>query len=135
MTAPASRAPHLSRRAFRPALLLLFAVLAVVLSACGGRKILRGIFGEYGTFLVRHYRTAPLAIWAGDERLGVADSGAVACWDDVPTGSFRARATMVGDTLTIRATDVVLTPDEPQLWDIDTNQVLPGRVHAQLCGE
>lgn len=141
MSPPAPRAPHQPRRAFRfpSRYSILVALVAVVLplaaSACGGRSILRGIFGEHGTFLVRHHRSASLAIWAGEEQIGVADSGAVACWNDVRTGSFRARATMQGDTMTIRATDVVLTPDEPQLWDVDQNQVLPGRVHAQLCEE
>lgn len=106
-----------------------------LLSGCGGRSILRGIFGEEGAFLVRHHRAGQLAIWAGDERLGVADSAEVTCWNDVRTGSFRARATLDGDTLTIRATNVVLTPDEPVLWDVDQNQTLPGRVHARLCEE
>lgn len=130
-------APRASRFPSRSSILvaLLAVVLPLALSACGGRSLLRGIFGDDGTFLVRHHRSASLAIWAGEEQLGVADSGAVACWNDVRTGSFRARATMVGDTLTIRATDAVLTPDEPLLWDVDQNQVLPGRVHAQLCEE
>lgn len=111
------------------------ALLAVCLlaTACGGHRILRGIFGEHGTFLVRHTHSGPLEIWAGDERLGVADSAEVMCWEDVPTGSFRARAVVVGDTVTVRATNVVLTPDDPLLWDVDHDQVVPGRVHARYC--
>lgn len=128
MTPPAARA----LRSVGATILLGTALLA---TACGGHRILRGIFGEHGTFLVRHHHSGPLEIWAGEEALGVADSAEVMCWDDVPTGSFRARATVVGDTVTVRATNVVLTPDDPLLWDVTENQTLPGRIHSRYCEE
>ncbi|MBW3660374.1 MAG: hypothetical protein KY397_01915 [Gemmatimonadetes bacterium] len=133
MTGAAAGTPAGRRARFVALLAIPLLAFPLVLTACGGRGILRGIFGEQGTFLVRHSRSRPLAIWAGEERLGIADSGSVACFGSVKTGSFRARATVADDTTTVRATSVVLTPEDPLLWDVDQNQTLPGRVHAQLC--
>lgn len=113
---------------------LLGLLLLATASACGGRHLLAGLFGARdGTLLVRQQRADSLVVWADEDRLGVADSGGVACFRDVKTGTLRLRATVPGDTLTVRATDAVLTPEDPLLWDVDHDQVLDGRTWAGLC--
>lgn len=119
------------RRAAAGATLLALAVLA----GCGAGRYIPFWGSADATLLVRHGRTVPLQIWSDGEPLGVAAAGRIACFRELAAGSRRLRATLVGDTVTVRASRVVLPPDEPMLWDIDHDQLLDGRAHAAACDE
>jgi hypothetical protein len=111
------------------------AVLAIALaglaSGCAAKRFLG--FGSDGTLLVRHHERDPQEIWLDGDLLGVADSGAPTCFHEIHTGTIRVEARAEGGTLT-RATSIVLTPDEPLLWDVDHDQVVDGRAFVRLCG-
>lgn len=111
------------------------AVLAIVLtglaSGCAAKRFLG--FGGDGTLLVRHHEPDSQEVWLDGKLLGVADSGAVTCFRQINTGTIRVEAHAADGTLT-RATSVVLPPDQPQLWDIDHDQIVDGRAFAGLCG-
>ncbi|MGH7565080.1 MAG: hypothetical protein ACREK5_11765 [Gemmatimonadota bacterium] len=120
----------------------LLGVATLVLLGCGLRERIPG-FGPArdGTLLVRHNESRPQEIWANETLLGLAQPGGITCFRDVPTGTLRVEAREPGaalssgiETLT-RATQIVLPPDQPLLWDIDHDQVFSGRAHARLCGD
>lgn len=108
-------------------------VLALLAPACGGRRILGFGGGRDGILVVRHTQAGPLEITAGDEVLGFAEPGGIACFRQVPTGSIRFEARRVGGRDLVRAHTIVLPPEQPLLWDVDHNQVLNGRAHAEGC--
>lgn len=126
----------------RPAVAIALALLWVAAPGCGLRERIPG-FGPArdGILLVRHSESGPQEIWVNDARLGMAQSGGITCFRDVTTGTLRVEARDPGagrsagiETLT-RATQIVLPPEQPLLWDIDHDQVFSGRAHARLCGE
>ena len=121
----------MSRAGTGAALLLLLALSA----GCGAGRYIPFWGSQNTTLLVRHARSAPLRIWYDQDPIGVAESGRITCFPDLPPGSHRLRATATGDTVTVRASRVVLPPDEAMLWDVDHDQLLDGRVHAPLCDE
>ena len=107
-------------------------VIILALSAgCAAKRFLG--FGGDGTLLVRHHESAPQEIWLDGDVLGVADSGVVKCFREIRTGTIRVEARN-GDGSLTRATSIVLPPEQPQIWDIDHDQVLDGRAFARLCG-
>lgn len=106
------------------------ALVAVLVPGCAAKRFLG--FGGDATLLVRHHESEPLEIRLDGAALGVADSGRVACFVDVRTGTFRLEARAPGNVLT-RATSITLPPDQARLWDIDHDQVLEGRAFARLC--
>jgi hypothetical protein len=110
-------------------LFLLFAVSAA--AGCAAKRFLG--FGGDGTLLVRHHESDPQEIWLDGDLLGVADSGEVKCFREIRTGTIRVEARTGDGTLT-RATSIVLPPDQPQIWDVDHDQVLDGRAFARYCG-
>lgn len=113
---------------------LALALLALgALTACGAGRYIPFWGSEDATLLVRHGRAVPLQIWSDGEPLGEAAAGEIACFRDLAAGSRRLRATLVGDTVTLRASRVVLPPEEPMLWDVDHDQLLDGRAHVSLC--
>jgi hypothetical protein len=115
------------------ALALLGASLAFPM-ACGGRRILGFGRGEEGVLLVRHTEPTALEILAGEKALGLAQAGGVTCFREVPTGSIRFEARPAGGGDLVRAHTIVLPPEQPLLWDIDHDEVLSGRAHANFCG-
>ncbi len=119
----------MSRRLAIPALALL------IVSACGAGRYLPFGGARDATLLVRHQQTRTLEVWSDGERLGVAEVGRVACFRDLEAGTRRVRATVVGDTVTVRATRIVLAPEHPMLWDVDHDQLLEGRVYERYCEE
>lgn len=121
----------MSRAAAGAALL----VLAALSAACGAGRYIPFWGSESTTLLVRHSRTVPLQIWYDRDLLGLAAAGRVTCFQDLPAGAHRLRATVEGDTVTVRASRVVLPPDEAMLWDVDHDQLLDGRIHESLCEE
>ena len=121
------------RRRTRALALGLLALAVLDVAGCG-RRILGFGPSRDGLLLVRHTEDRPLDIWLGNRRLGTAPSGAVTCFEDLRTGSNRLRATSVADTTTVRATAIVVAPDQPLLWDVDHDQLLSGRAHARACG-
>jgi hypothetical protein len=106
-------------------------VLAGLASGCAAKRFLG--FGGDGTLLVRHHEPDPQEIWLDGDLLGIAASGAVTCFHEIHTGTIRVEARADGGTLT-RATSIVLPPDQPQLWDVDHDQVVDGRAFVRLCG-
>lgn len=114
-----------SRRA-----VLLAVLFAVVAPACAAKRFLG--FGGDGTLLVRHHEPQPQEILLDGSFLGIADSGAVACFREVRTGTFRVEARAPGGVLT-RATSVAMLPEQARLWDIDHDQILDGRAFVRLC--
>lgn len=108
-------------------------LLVILLSACGGRRILGFGDAETATLLVRHNEAAPIEIVAGDASLGIAQPGGFTCFTQSPTGTMRLEARSAPEGALIRATRITLPPDQPLLWDIDHNQILSGRVHERLC--
>ena len=93
-----------------------------------------GILGnEHGILLVRHNQAAAQEIRIGETALGVAVPGAIACFPKVPAGPLRVEAYAVGTGTLTRATDVVVTPERPLLWDMDHLQILDGRAYRGLC--
>lgn len=117
----------------RPAGGAALALLVLLSSSCAARRFLP--FGEErdAALLVRHRETRSLEIWADEERLGVAEVGRIACFPKLRAGTYRLRATVVGDTTTVRATRAVLPPEQPMLWAVDHDQMLDGRVYARYC--
>lgn len=117
-------------------------LLALTAAGCGLRERIPGFGpGRDGILLVRHSESAPQEIWVNDARLGMAQPVGITCFRNVTTGTLRVEARQPGDrrsagieTLT-RATQIVLPPEQPLLWDIDHDQVFSGRAHARLCGE
>ena len=105
-------------------------LVAVLVSGCAAKRFLG--FGGGATLLVRHHESEPQEIRLDGAVLGVADSGMVACFLDVRTGTFRLEARAPGNVLT-RATSITLPPDQARLWDIDHDQILEGRAFAGLC--
>jgi hypothetical protein len=105
-------------------------LLAALVSGCAAKRFLG--FGGDATLLVRHHESEPQEIRIDGDVLGVADSGIVACFRDVRTGTLRLEARAPGNVLT-RATSIVLPPDQARLWDIDHDQILEGRAFAGLC--
>ncbi|HEU4464049.1 MAG TPA: hypothetical protein VFS53_03300 [Gemmatimonadota bacterium] len=122
MSAPAgSRAPSAAA---------VIVLVAVLIPGCAAKRFLG--FGGDATLLVRHHESEPQEIRLDGAVLGVADSGMVACFRDVRTGTLRLEARAPGNVLT-RATSVVLPPDQARLWDIDHDQILEGRAFLRLC--
>lgn len=110
---------------------LMLAVLSsIAISACGAKRLLG--FGDDATLLVRHHESQPQEILLDGAFLGIADSGQVACFQEVRTGTVRLEARAPGGVLT-RAASVVLPPDQARLWDVDHDQVLEGRAFVRLC--
>ena len=105
--------------------------MAALVSGCGAKRFLG--FGGDGTLLVRHHEPLSQEIWLGGELLGVADSGAVTCFRGTRTGTFRLEARDPSDDTLIRATSLVLPPEQPRLWDIDHDQILEGRAFLGSC--
>ena len=120
-------APAAGRARRAAAVAVLVAALA---TGCAAKRFLG--FGGDATLLVRHHETEPQEIRIDGAALGIADSGMVACFLDVPTGTFRLEARAPGNVLT-RATTITLPPDQARLWDIDHDQVLEGRAFTRLC--
>jgi hypothetical protein len=134
--------PPIQRRGSRHAIALMAGLATLAFLGCGLRERIPG-FGPArdGTLLVRHNESGAQEIWANETLLGLAQSGGITCFLDVPTGTLRVEARQPGaplssgvETLT-RATQIVLPPEQPLLWDIDHDQVFSGRAHARLCGE
>jgi hypothetical protein len=115
-------------RAHRAAAVIV--LVAALFSGCAAKRFLG--FGGDATLLVRHHESEPQEIRIDGDVLGVADSGIVACFRDVRTGTLRLEARAPGNVLT-RATSIVLPPDQARLWDIDHDQILEGRAFAGLC--
>jgi hypothetical protein len=121
---------------------LLACLAAGSLTACSVPRAI-GILGdEHGILLVRHNQAAAQEIRIlepanGDAPrqtvLGVVLPGALACFPEVPAGPLRVEAHAVGNDALTRATDVVVTPDRPLLWDMDHLQVLDGRAYRGTC--
>lgn len=126
----------------RRAVVVLLAGSTLALAGCGIRERIPG-FGPArdGVLLVRHSEADPQEIWVNDSRLGIAQPGGITCFLDTPTGTLRVESRRLGaersdglEALT-RATQIVLPPEQPLLWDIDYDQVFSGRAHARLCGD
>ena len=111
-------------------LLSVLVLLSLAISACGAKRFLG--FGDDATLLVRHHESEPQEILLDGQFLGIADSGRVACFREVRTGTVRLEAHAPGGVLT-RAASVVLPPDQARLWDVDHDQVLEGRAFVRLC--
>jgi len=113
------------------------AVLVVTLSfaGCGGRRLLGFGGSADGVLLVRHTDSRPLEIWLDDESIGSASPGETTCFHALPSGgeSYRLEAREPDGGDLTRATSIVLLPEQPQLWDVDRNQVVDGRAHARGC--
>lgn len=105
-------------------------LVAALVSGCAAKRFLG--FGGDATLLVRHHEPEPQEIRLDGAVLGVADSGLVACFREVRTGTLRLEARAPGNVLT-RATSITLPPDQTRLWDIDHDQILEGRAFAGLC--
>lgn len=134
---PARNPGRDSRRAF----VVLLGWAALTLSGCGIRERIPG-FGPArdGILLVRHNEPGPQEIWVNESRLGIAQPGGITCFRETLTGTLRIEARLPDggrsagiETLT-RATQIVLPPEQPLLWDIDHDQVFSGRAHSRLCG-
>lgn len=108
-------------------------LLLAVLAACGVPRAIGILGNEHGILLVRHNQSAAQEIRIGETVLGVALPGAIACFPEVPAGPLRVEAHAVGAGTLTRATDVVVTPERPLLWDMDHLQILDGRAYRGLC--
>ena len=104
--------------------------LSLAVSACAAKRFLG--FGDDATLLVRHHESEPQEILLDGRFLGIADSGQVACFREVRTGTVRLEARAPGGVLT-RAASVVLPPEQARLWDVDHDQILEGRAFVRLC--
>ena len=82
---------------------------------------------------MRHNQAAAQEIRIGETVLGVVLPSAIACFPEVPAGPHRLEAHAVGAETLTRATDVVVTPEQPLLWDMDHLQVLDGRAYRGMC--
>jgi len=110
-------------------------VVTLVLAGCGGRRLLGFGGSSDGVLLVRHTDSRPLEIWLDEESIGSASPGETTCFLELPSGgeSYRLEARGPDGGELARATSIVLPPEQPQLWDVDRNQVVDGRAHARGC--
>ncbi|MBA3583244.1 MAG: hypothetical protein H0W36_01720 [Gemmatimonadetes bacterium] len=131
------------RSTFRPthALAPAAALLLLLLLVACGHRILGFGDARRGILLVRHTEAEPQVVWVSGVELGIAQSGGITCFREVPTGSVRIEARPVsaagdgGFQGLTRATEITLPPEQPLLWDIDQDQGFSGRAHARLCEE
>jgi len=119
----------------RAAGLALLALSVFFLAGCAAKRYLGFGPDRDGILIVRHSEPVPQSITVDGDEVGVADSGKVTCFAKLRTGTVRVEARPVErpDRLT-RAASVVLAPEQPQLWDVDHDQVLDGRAYAGACG-